>query len=123
MEVRLQKLKEQYDDKMKERREREKPTFRPILNEKSVNLSRNRKNNIENMWKNKNRDDLSFVNVNQGSGELPMESYENSRSLTPGRSTNRLDRKSYNNNKGSKTPRVHEIEYTPAMDFLLKKIS
>lgn len=29
-------------------------------------------------------------------------------------------RKSHVNNK---TPRVHEVEYTPAMDFLLRKVA
>ncbi len=103
---------------MKLKREKEKPIFRPILNEKSMNLSKNRKSHIESIWKQNNNAEISFTNFNQDE----RENYSNSRSVTPGRSMI-SDRKSINNTRGSKTPRIHEVEYTPAMDFLLKKIA
>jgi hypothetical protein len=107
---------------MREIREKEKPLFRPILNERSINLSRNRKNCIEDLWKNSTRreNDHSFVGMHQITEESHRGSFEGSRSITPGRSSKRTARYEA---QGSKTPRIHEIEYTPAMDFLLKKIA
>src|SRR4051812_31658258 len=105
---------------MKLKREKDKPLFRPVLNEKSMNLSKNRKSHIETIWKQSNEAEISFTNFNQEDGI--RENHPNNRSLTPGRTTAKSDRKSINT-KGSKTPRIHEVEYTPAMDFLLKKIA
>jgi hypothetical protein len=118
----LQKLKEEHEQRMREVREKEKPLFKPILNEKSISLSRNRKNCIEDLWKNSDRreTDLSYVGMGQITEESHRGSFDGSRSVTPGRSSKRSSRPEM---QGSKTPRVHEIEYTPAMDFLLKKIS
>lgn len=120
MEVRLQKHKEHVETKKQALIQKEKPTFKPVLNERSQNMTRNRKGFGDKSY----RLDKS-VNLDTSIGEDTRKGTPTkNRSLTPNSFSKRKPSRSPSTRTTQQTqasPKFNEIEYTPAVDFLLKK--
>jgi len=131
VEDRLHKRKEEAEEKKKIMIEKTKPRFKPYITEKSQNLLRNRERLYETKRQpkskspmNKSYMDFDAFKRQDYNEDEPEDLYH--RSVTPTRTkfdpltSKRVvigHKKSYN------PPKVNEVEYTPAVDFLLKKIA
>jgi len=118
VEARLQKHREQAEAKKQIRLEKEKPTFRPALNEKSQNMMKHRKGLTEKSHRLDKSANLSYIDTSlmeENRKRTPQR-----RSLSPGpfvKSKSGL----HTSPDAQMSPKFNEIEYTPAVDFLLKK--
>jgi len=120
VEIRFQRHFEKVEMKKKGRIEKEKPTFKPVLNEKSQNLMKHRKGLGDNSSRADRSANLSFVDTSLVIENNRRGTLTQGRSLTPGPS--QKTRPSHSPSSFVQTsPKFNEIDYSPAVDFLLRK--
>lgn len=119
VESRLHKHKEQVDAKRQALLEKEKPTFRPALNERSQNMMKHRKGPTEKSYRLDKSANNSYIDT---SVVVENRKTNQGRSLSPGpfvKSRSGL----HTSPDVQMSPKFNEIDYTPAVDFLLKKFA
>ena len=141
--------KEEAEEKRKILLEKEKPSFKPYITEKSQKLSLNKSKVYDQPWQNRSRSPINKSYIEPETYQ-PIDENETedfypekfngppiSRSITPTPTATAtryrfdpltskktfvgvngpLEKKTFN------APKVNEVDYTPAIEFLLKKIA
>lgn len=116
------KMHQETEERKRAIREKSAPSFKPSLNQRTITLvsnSRSREDSFYNQNRYRELDSSQFMNRSfvdlSAQKDFPgNESFVESRSKSPA-----LSRK-----KTPKSPmKVYDIEYSPALDFLLKKVN
>ena len=106
--------------------EKSKPSFRPLLNEKTVAIANHRRGSSYRISEEDSRYrepgssqilNRSFVDLSSANPEfLGNDSFADRRAITPTRV------KPHQKSSTAETM-IHEVDYAPSMDFLLRKIT
>jgi len=122
VESRLQKQKEHIEVKRQKLAEKEKPTFKPTLNEKSQSLAKQRKNQGDRSARLDKSANNSFVDTSLVLEDNTKKTPTHKRSLTPTLVAKGRPKQNKGNSGHSQvSPKFNEVNYTPAVDFLLRK--
>ena len=96
------------------------PTFKPVLNEKSLNLASHRRHNGEKSYRREKSTNLSFVDVSREENRRSTQNL--GRSLTPTRRPKTHATRDKSPRYVQASPRFNEVKYSPAVEFLLRKL-
>ena len=151
VENRLQKHKDQVEEKRKERLEKDKPAFKPILNERSMNLANSKKNLARKSYRHDRSANLSYTDISRDEGRSrspnthsrspaphsrspgpatqsrsPVANKKtpvnHGRSVTPTKVTSKAMYRDRSPEFHQISPKFNEVNYSPAVDFLLRKL-
>ena len=147
VEDRLHQKQEEAEEKRKILVQKEKPSFKPYITEKSQKLSLNKSKIYDHPWQNRSRSPINRsyletevyppIDENEAEDMYP-EKFNRSaiiRSTTPTPTATRYRFDPLTSKKTAvgpsgpyekkifNAPKVNEVDYTPAIEFLLKKIA
>ena len=120
---RLTTINHELEDRKRTHRDKSAPSFKPMLNEKSNKLANNGKTNNEHQGKFRELNSnqvltRSFVDLSN-----TREDFATNEPVFGNHSRSPVRNRPKQNNKAKSPSKIYDVEYTPSMDFLLKKVS